>query len=43
MQARQWWKALNCLPAPLHNDEFSYNKEQWEKILWWAGRAVGQL
>ncbi|RUS29903.1 hypothetical protein BC938DRAFT_480087, partial [Jimgerdemannia flammicorona] len=43
MQARQRWKELNCLPAPSHNDEFSYSKDQWEKILWWAGRAVGQF
>ncbi|RUO95334.1 hypothetical protein BC936DRAFT_144409, partial [Jimgerdemannia flammicorona] len=43
MQARQWWKELNSLPVPSHNDEFSYSEDQWEKILWWTGRAVGQF
>jgi len=43
MQARQRWKELRSLPTPSHSDEFSYNEDQWERILWWAERTVGQF
>ncbi|KAG9301500.1 hypothetical protein G9A89_008352 [Geosiphon pyriformis] len=41
--ARRRWKELHNLPAPPHDNGFSYSEDQWEKILWWAGRAIGQF
>ncbi|RUS30326.1 hypothetical protein BC938DRAFT_479552 [Jimgerdemannia flammicorona] len=43
MQARQRWRELSSLPAPSYSDEFSYNEDQWERILWWARCTVGQF
>ncbi|CAG8571483.1 14978_t:CDS:2 [Acaulospora morrowiae] len=39
-ESRNKWKNLRDLKAPEYNDDFSYEKEDWEKILYWAERAV---
>ncbi|CAG8483649.1 6295_t:CDS:10 [Ambispora gerdemannii] len=39
--SRDKWESLRNLKAPEYNDDFSYEKEDWKKILYWAERAVG--
>ncbi|CAG8565207.1 8466_t:CDS:2 [Diversispora eburnea] len=34
------WKNLRNLKAPKYNNYFSYEKEEWEKFLYWVERAV---
>ena len=42
-ESRDKWKNLRDLKAPEYNNDFSYEKEDWEKILYWAERAVVPL
>ncbi|CAG8512591.1 7150_t:CDS:2, partial [Acaulospora colombiana] len=40
-ESRDKWENLRNLKAPEYNNDFSYEKEDWKKILYWAERAVG--
>ena len=31
------------LKVPEYDEDFSYEKEDWKKIVYWVERAVGQL
>ncbi|RIA94243.1 hypothetical protein C1645_873574 [Glomus cerebriforme] len=42
-QARIQWKNLRNIEPPEYKKEFSYDKDDWEKILWWIEWAVGRL
>ncbi|CAI2174544.1 19550_t:CDS:2 [Funneliformis geosporum] len=39
-QARDLWENLRNIEAPNHKEYFSYNKDDWNKILWWVEHAV---
>ncbi|CAG8569117.1 8411_t:CDS:10 [Acaulospora morrowiae] len=39
-ESRDKWKTLRYLKVPEYNDDFSYYKEEWEKILYWAEHAI---
>ncbi|CAI2200212.1 5157_t:CDS:2, partial [Funneliformis geosporum] len=41
-QARTQWKNLRNIEPPEYKEEFSYDKDDWEKILWWIEWAVGR-
>jgi hypothetical protein len=42
-QARNKWKNIRNIEPPEYKEEFSYDKDDWEKILWWIEWAVGRL
>ncbi|GES95999.1 hypothetical protein GLOIN_2v1487478 [Rhizophagus clarus] len=42
-QACTQWKNLRNIEPPEYEEEFSYDKDDWEKILWWIEWAVGRF
>ncbi|RHZ50307.1 hypothetical protein Glove_501g28 [Diversispora epigaea] len=42
-QARTQWKSLRNVKAPEYGEELSYDKGDWEKIIWWIEWAVGRF
>ncbi|CAG8737852.1 5479_t:CDS:2, partial [Funneliformis mosseae] len=42
-ESRDKWENLRNLKVPEYNDDLSYEKEDWKKILYWAKRAVGSF
>ncbi|CAI2201519.1 19420_t:CDS:2, partial [Funneliformis geosporum] len=41
-QQKGRWKNLRNIEPPEYKEEFSYDKDDWEKILWWIEWAVGR-
>ncbi|CAG8616549.1 17520_t:CDS:10 [Acaulospora morrowiae] len=42
-QARARWEGLRNIKAPEYEEGFSYNKDDWKKIIWWIEWAVGRF
>ncbi|CAG8619685.1 9989_t:CDS:2, partial [Ambispora leptoticha] len=42
-QARARWESLRNIKAPEYEEGFSYNKDDWKKIIWWIEWAVGRF
>ncbi|CAB5104893.1 unnamed protein product [Rhizophagus irregularis] len=40
-ESRDKWVKIRDLKAPEYNEGFSYNEEDWKKILYWVERAIG--
>ncbi|CAG8609814.1 12272_t:CDS:2 [Cetraspora pellucida] len=39
-QARALWEGLRNIKAPEYDEGFSYNKDDWKKIIWWIEWAI---